>query len=479
MNVYVNYRTMQARVIGDTYAPEQIGLPVPIVAGGTGSNVLLGNSVLFESTVGTRVDTSATLTYVNGNLDIGTIRVTTEGLHGFAPGNVLVENADLTIIGKIACTSLTDGSSTAIDVVPGTTSFPRPLRFLQKELELVRKGLASSWWPSLNLKTFTTSTGSFAGAVTTHRDQIVFVPYDASHIGLVNIHARSFETIDVSSRNAEFGSLARFKGGILTRRGRIAMVPWNADYIGLFEPFSKTIQVVSTGSTGATSRFLGGALLPNGRIVFAPYDASVALTYDEVTNSIAQIALPVAGSAKYAGAVSLPSGNVCFVPHTAQRVALVNADGTSVQEVGNTLTGGNKYVGGVLVPSGKVVFVPYNATSVGVFDPETGVTTTFGNLPAGAGKYAGGFLTPDGKVLFVPHEATSLGLFDPELGTMSTVALPGVFSETPKKFFGGAFSGGDGNAYLASHGHADVCTYGTYPVSDAVPWHHPYVNGSL
>ena len=478
MNVYVNYRTMRTRVFGDTYAPEQVGLPVPIAAGGTGSSALQGNSVLVSSALGTNVLATANLAYVNGNLDIGTLRVTTDGIHGFAPGNVLVENADVSVAGKVACKSLSDGSATAIDVVPGT-SFPRPLRFLQKEIELVRKGLASTWWPSMGLRTFAESTGSFAGAVTTPRNKIVLVPYDAPHVGLVDIHTRSFETFDASSKNAEFGSLARFKGGVLTRRGVVAMVPWNADYIGLFDPFAKTFGAVATGSTGATNRFLGGALLPNGRIVFAPYDAPAVLTYDEATNSVAQIALPgsVTGSAKYAGAVSLPSGNVCFVPHAAQRVAIVQANGMSLQEVGGTLSGGNKYVGGVLVPSGKVVFVPYNATSVGVFDPETGITTAHGNLPGNA-KYAGGFLTPDGKVLFVPHDAPSIGVFDPEMGTMSYVALPGAFSGTAGKFFGGAF-GSDGYAYLASHGHADVCMYGMYPISDAVPWHHPYVNGSL
>lgn len=467
---------MQTRVIGNGYAPGQLGLPVPVSAGGTGTIALAGNSVLYADEL--KVRTDASFAYVCGNLDVGVVRVTQEGLYDFAPGNVLVENADLLAVGKATCANLVDGANEALDAVPGS-GLVRPLRWIQREIDAVRKGFApGQWWPRLAVKTVVPGAGSFAGAVGTHRDQIAFVPYDASHVGLLDIRTRSFETIDVSPMISEFGNVARFKGGVLTRRGRIAMVPWNATHLGLFDPFTKTTQAVATGVSG-TNRFFGGALLPNGRIVLAPYNADVALTYDEVTNAVSQVSLPgsVSGNAKYAGAVLLPSGNVCFVPHTAQRVAVMN--GTSVQEVGGVLSGGNKYVGGVLVPSGKVVFVPYESSTVGIFDPETGNTTQVANVAGTGGKYAGGLLTPDGKVLFVPHDATSIALFDPDSESMApAVNLPAGYSGTGGKFLGGAV-GFDGDVYLASHGHPDVCTYGTYPISDIVPWHHPYLNGSL
>lgn len=485
MDVFVNYRTMRTRLLGNGYAASQLGLPVPVVAGGTGTTSLIDRSILYAGPSGNNVLTGASFAVdPNGNLEVGNLEVNASGPSGLPQGTLRVENADLYVDGRATSTTLTDRAEVAMMAAPGTFQGQRPLRWFQRTIDGVRLGLASPWWPAPTLKTYGAgaASGSFAGAVAVHgSNAMVLVPYDASAVGLLDVQARSFESVDISQKNAEFGSVARFRGGVLTRRGFVVLVPWNASNVGVFDPFAKTIQSFPLGIGVGTNHFYGGTLMADGRVALAPHDANAVLLYDERTDLVASVPLPgsiVGQSAKYAGAVLLPSGNVCFVPHTAQRVAVMSADGSSVQEVGNVLTGGNKYVGGVLVPSGKVVFVPYLSSNVGVFDPATGQTTLVAHgLGPGGGLFAGGLLTPDGKVLFVPHDAMSMGLFDPELGTMSYVALPGSFSGTPGKFMGGSIAN-DGNVYLAPHGHPDVVTYGSYPVSSSVPWHHPYLNTS-
>jgi streptogramin lyase len=477
MDVFVNYRTMRTRLLGDGYGPGQIGLPVPVTAGGTGTVSLIDRSVLYAGPTGDEVRTDSMFRVSEtGNLEVGNVHVSSHESLAESQGTLRVENADLFIDGRVDCLDILDRAT--LNPVPSPASLERPLRAFQRSAESVQEA-QGSWWPRPVVRTFATDVGSFAGAVTTDYG-IVLVPYDASSVGLVDTKKKSIETVDLSAKNAEFGSVARFRGGVLTRRGHVVLVPWNATYVGLFDPFARSIAAIPTGTAMPVNGYFGGAMLADGRVVLAPHDADAVLILDETTNIVASVPLP-GPSAKYAGAVLLPSGNVCFVPHAAQRVAIMNASGSSVQEVGPVLTGGNKYVGGVLVPSGKVVFVPYQSTHIGVFDPETHETTLVAHgLGSGGGLFAGGLLAPDGKVLFVPHNATSIALFDPETSVVTLVGLPVAFAGTSAKFFGAAVGSDGHDVYLAPHGHPDVCTLGVYPgVTPSLNWSHPFVNNSL
>lgn len=476
MDVFVNYRTMRTRLLGNGYAASQLGLPVPVVAGGTGTLSLNERSILYANESGNAVQTNAAFAFdaKNGNLEIGNVCIDASGpaVVSRKGSNMRIENADVLVDGRVDAATWIDRTDQAKQAAPGTFSGQRPLRWIQRAVMS-----RPPWWPASVLKALLPAGGSFAGAVAVQRgNAIVFVPYDATSIGLLDVRAKSFETVSISSMNAEFGSVARFRGGVLTRRGFVVLVPWNATTIGLFDPFAKRVQAIDPQiSLMGTNHFYGGAMLADGRIALAPHDANAVLLYDETSGIVEQVPLPGSiadESAKYAGAVLLPSGNVCFVPHAAQRVAVLDATGSSVREVGPVLTGGNKFVGGVLVPSGKIVFVPYRSEYVGVFDPETGLTTLFAHGQGPSGQlFAGGLLMPDGKVLFVPYDAANMAMFDPETGTTTTVATsPGTFL--------GAALGSDGMAYLAPHGHPDVITYGPYPISMAFDGSHPYLNTS-
>jgi len=66
-------------------------------------------------------------------------------------------------------------------------------------------------------------------------------------------------------------------GGVLLPDGRVVFVPTNATTIGLFNPVTNAYTTVA-GAPGNYA-YLGGVLLPDGRVVFVPHNATTIGLY--------------------------------------------------------------------------------------------------------------------------------------------------------------------------------------------------------
>ena len=80
-----------------------------------------------------------------------------------------------------------------------------------------------------------------------------------------------------------FGTIAgapggyAYGGGVLLPDGRVVFVPYNATTIGLFNPVTNAYTTVA-GAPGNYA-YLGGVLLPDGRVVFVPHNATTIGLY--------------------------------------------------------------------------------------------------------------------------------------------------------------------------------------------------------
>jgi streptogramin lyase len=208
-----------------------------------------------------------------------------------------------------------------------------------------------------------------------------------------------------------------YSGGVLLPDGRVVFVPYNATTIGIFNPNTNTYSTIA-GAPGNYA-YVGGVLLPDGRVVFVPYDATTIGIFNPITNIYSTIA-GAPGNAAYSGGVLLPDGRVLFVPLNATTIGFFNPSTNTYSTIAGA-PGNSAYAGGVLLPDGRVVFVPYNATTIGIFNPNTNTYSTIAGAPGG-GAYYGGVLLPDGRVLFVPRATTYIGIFNSLTNTYSSIA---------------------------------------------------------
>jgi hypothetical protein len=264
---------------------------------------------------------------------------------------------------------------------------------------------------------------AYVGGVLLPDGRVVFVPYNATTIGIFNPATNVYTTI------AGPQSLYAYSGGVLLPDGRVVLVPTSATTIGLFTPATNTYSTIA-GAPGNYS-YAGGVLLPDGRVVFVPSYATTIGLFNPATNSYSAIATGALPGGAYYGGVLLPDGRVVFVPHYATTIGIFNPMTNAYSTIAGA-PGGGAYVGGVLLPDGRVLFVPAIATTIGIFNPTTNTYTTLAGAPGGSA-YTSGVLLPDGRVIFVPHAATTIGLFNPVTNMYTTIAgAPG----------GSAFYGG-------------------------------------
>jgi hypothetical protein len=251
---------------------------------------------------------------------------------------------------------------------------------------------------------------AYVGGVLLPDGRVVFVPHNATTIGIFNPATNTYTTVSGAP-----GGSAYF-GGVLLPDGRVVFVPFAGTTIGIFNPATNVYSTIA-GAPGSNA-YSGGVLLPDGRVVFVPFGATTIGMFNPVTNMYSTIARG-AGDGSYVGGVLLPDGRVVFVPHSATTVGIFNPATTAYTTIAGG-PGNGAYAGGVLLPDGRVVFVPRNATTIGIFNPTTNTYTTIAG-PPGSAAYEGGVLLPDGRVVFFPTNATTIGLFNPATNAYTTI----------------------------------------------------------
>jgi hypothetical protein len=321
-----------------------------------------------------------------------------------------------------AIAAATDLIAQGIYLTPSPANSATIIQYFQKVANTIApNGTPPFWMNGYTYGTTGTTLGSSAyfGGVLLPDGRVVFVPYNATSIGIYNPTTNTFSTTGTTP------GIEAYIGGLLLPDGRVVFVPTNATSIGIYNPTTNTFS--TTGTTPGSVAYYGGVLLPDGRVVFVPCVATTIGIFNPSTNAYSTIA-GAPGNYAYAGGVLLPDGRVVFVPLNVSTIGIFNPSTNAYSTIAIGAPGSNAYIGGVLLPDGRVVFVPYYSTTIGIFNPTTNTYSTIAGAPGG-GAYSGGVLMPNGNVLFIPASTTSIGIYNPITNIFFTTGTtPGSYA---------------------------------------------------
>ena len=301
---------------------------------------------------------------------------------------------------------------------------------------------SKAWWDTSPAPLYsdiaggTTGQSDYSGSVYLPDGRVLFVPYNASNVGVFNPASSLFTSVGTPGLDTTAG---KFRGGVLLPSGNVVFVPASSSNAGMFNPLTYAYSNVT-----AASGFGGGVLAPNGNVVFIPNTCAnigqlnpTSLVYSNVT------ATGVIGAT---GGVLIPNGNVvtggssniCMYNTTTNPPVFSNIVSSVLQSPvlapnGNvilfspnsglasfnpttlavsTFTGFAMSASGggaVLLPSGNIV---YNAiSSINMIDPSALVSSIIINFPT-AGLFSGATLVPSGQVVFCPSGSANVGVLD-------------------------------------------------------------------
>lgn len=261
--------------------------------------------------------------------------------------------------------------------------------------------------------------GAYTGSVLLPDGRVCFVPCNATNVGIFNPFTNSFSTVagvGTAGVNIPGGTAAFVGGGILPDK-RVVFVSYNATHVGVFNPTTNSFTTYASGQSGltGTSAYAYGQLLPDGRYLFCLWQASTGTLgiFNYATNTFSSITgLPTTGS-PFRQCVLVPDGRVILVPQgTVTYVGVFDSTTSTYTTVASGQVPSNAaYQGGCLLPDGRVLFGGGNSTNIGVFDPMTNNFSTIlsGTLP-GVSTYNGMIVIPDGRVILVTNGGTVVGI---------------------------------------------------------------------
>ena len=300
---------------------------------------------------------------------------------------------------------------------------------------------SKAWWDTSPAPIYSNIAGGpigqsdYSGSVYLPDGRVLFVPYNASNVGVFNPASSLFTSVGTPGLDTTAG---KFRGGVLLPSGNVVFVPASSSNAGMFNPLTYAYSNVT-----AASGFGGGVLAPNGNVVFIPNTCAnigqlnpTSLVYSNLTST------GVIGSI---GGVLIPNGNVviggtsniCMYNTTTNPPVFSNIVANSRQTPvlapnGNvilfspisgvasfnpttlavsTFSGfamSSSSCGAVLLPSGNIVYV--SISTIGMIDPSALVSSTIINFPTGL--FSGATLVPSGQVVFCPSGSANVGILD-------------------------------------------------------------------
>ena len=255
----------------------------------------------------------------------------------------------------------------------------------------------------------------YHGSVLLPDGRVLFVPRNASNVGIFNPATALFSSVSPAGLAA---TADKFAGGVLLPNGNVVFVPYQSANIGMYNPVALTYSNIFTVAAPSGTLFKGGVLAPNGNVIFAPQSSGNVGVFNPTLGTYANLGPLGTGATAFSGAVLLPTGNVVFVPASSANIGMYNTysmtAATAYINIGPIPASG--YDGGVLAPNGNVIFMQNTASNVGVYNPSVLLASGLSNVGptgVGAGAFAGGCLTPSGNVVMAPYATGNVGLFDP------------------------------------------------------------------
>lgn len=122
--------------------------------------------------------------------------------------------------------------------------------------------------------------GAFWNAVVTPFGKIIYIPAEATTIGIYDIATNTF------SNSSYAGPIAKmFRGACLAPNGKVILAPhgWNSvNRVGIYDPIADTFQLGANTQTNVNYR--QAILTPSGKIVFIPTGIRETVPFQYLTN---------------------------------------------------------------------------------------------------------------------------------------------------------------------------------------------------
>ena len=164
----------------------------------------------------------------------------------------------------------------------------------------------------------------FLGAVATHNGHhIVFPPYNAEDVLLLNTRTQQFTAIRHSGGRAILGS-AKFSGGAAVGN-RVFLAPFNTNKIGIVDVSTSTYSEGPNAFRGSLAKYSGAASF-NNKVYFSPYYQDNVGVLDATTLQFEFIPTRPAGAtslAAFCGAITLGE-QVFFAPRDLDAVGILS-----------------------------------------------------------------------------------------------------------------------------------------------------------
>jgi hypothetical protein len=263
-----------------------------------------------------------------------------------------------------------------------------------------------------------TAINKFRSGVLVPNGNVVFIPWSSSNVGVFNPLTYKYSNVQVGAAAA--GGGLRFQGGVVAPTGNVVMVPRDSANIGIFNPTTLTMTNVGPIAGQGLSLFGAGVLLPNGNVIMSPLGTGANIgvynSYSLVASGFSNVG-PIASSGTWEGAVLAPNGNVIFPGTSSSNIVVYNPTFTTItagafSNIPTNADGTNRFQGGCLLPSGNIVCCPSDTSNVGLVDP---VALTYSNctpVSTATAKFFGCTLVPSGQVIFTPGTSANVGVLN-------------------------------------------------------------------
>jgi len=249
---------------------------------------------------------------------------------------------------------------------------------------------------------------AFYGAVVAPTGEVIFVPWDADHIGIYDPTTGTYTTGPAHNEGD-----AAFFGGALAPTGEVILAPSNSSYVGIYDPDTNSYR---RGASVLGDTFEGAVLAPTGEIVFPPWGDYIGV-YDPVADEYNRGPSPSSPD-NFSSAALAPTGEVVFTPWDGQEIGIYDPSTNDYREVSHSEPADMPlyFFGAATAPTGEVIFAPaLDSISIGIFDP---VTDTYISGPSPGSLFTGAVLAPTGDVILLPGDSsTPVGIYDPDSRT--------------------------------------------------------------
>lgn len=205
---------------------------------------------------------------------------------------------------------------------------------------------------------------------------IVFIPYDANHVMLLDTESENVSFIGETYRNIS----GKWAGGVLANDGHIYCFPASSNKVLKINTVNKTtseINIPVDVNDVTRDKWIGGVTRDKEKIYSAPFNHNSILCIDSVNQDVTLIDIPAISNYEIkrlwiGGSVSL-NNDIYFFPYDAPGVLkFLPGDATTFLIDDMQMDLQHKFSGSVTTRSGKIIPAPCNSSQLAILDCSDG-----------------------------------------------------------------------------------------------------------